>query len=134
MCDYSLHAETTRPAKVDDKLTVRQFGWSTRGFAASEDKNVAVCLLPGTELSFAEEVRKVHFWPWSPPTIRHKTAIFRKVNQHKPTAHHDALEFPDGRIILVTLLELRQRATVLQLPVTHQGESTRVPEPEMAKG
>src|SRR5215831_11820116 len=133
MCHYSLSAVKTRPAKVDDKLTTRLFGWSTRGFAASEDKNVAVCLLPGTELSFAEEVRKVHFWPWSPPTIRHKTAIFRKVNQHKPTAHHDALEFPDGRIILVTLLELRQRATVLQLPVTHQGETASVPEPEMAK-
>ena len=102
MCDYSLHAVKTRPAKVDDKLTVRQFGWSTRGFAASEDKNVAVCLLPGTELSFTEEVRKIHSWPWSTPTIRHKTAIFRKVHQHNPTVHHDALEFPDGRIILVT--------------------------------
>ena len=67
MCDYSLHAVKTRPAKVDDKLTVRQFGWSTRGFAASEDKNVAVCLLPGTELSFTEEVRKIHSWPWSAP-------------------------------------------------------------------
>src|SRR6516225_4651848 len=128
MCDYSLHAERTRPAKIDDKLTVRQFGWSTRGFAASEDRNVAVCLLPGTEPSFTEEVRKIHSWPWSPPTIRHKTAIFRKVHQHNPTVHHDALEFPDGRIILVTLLEGGQQATVLQLPVTQQG--FRVPEPE----
>ena len=58
MCDYSLSAVKARPAKVDDKLTTRLFGWSTRGFAASEDKNVAVCLLPGTELSFAEEVRR----------------------------------------------------------------------------
>ncbi len=79
MCDYSLHAVKTRPARVDDKLTIRMFGWSTRGFAASEDRNVAVCLSPGTELSFVEEVRKIHSWPWSPPTIRHKTAIFRKV-------------------------------------------------------
>ena len=44
MCDYSLQAEKTRPAKVDDRLTIRMFGWSTRGFAASEDRNVAVCL------------------------------------------------------------------------------------------
>jgi len=79
MCDYSLKAKRTRLAKVDDKLIVSMFGWSTRGFAAPEDRSVAVCLLPGTELSFAEEVRKVHSWPWSPPTIRHKTAIFRKV-------------------------------------------------------
>ena len=128
MCDYSLHAAKTRPARVDDKLTIRMFGWSTRGFAASEDGNVAVCLSPGTELSFAEEVRKIHSWPWSPPTLHHKTAIFRKVNQHNPTVHHDALEFPDGRIILVTFLELGQQATVLQLPVTREGVKMAKPE------
>ena len=99
MCDYSLSAVKTRPAKVDDKLTTRLFGWSTRGFAASEDKNVAVCLPPGTELSFAKEVRKVRSWPWR-SIVGHKTAIFRKINQNNPTVHHDALEFPDGQILL----------------------------------
>jgi hypothetical protein len=132
MCDYSIQAIRTRPAKVDDKLTVCMFGWSTRGFAAPEDRSVAVCLSPGTELSFAEEVRKVHSWPWSPPSIRHKTAIFRKVHEHNPRVHHDALEFPDGRIILLTFLELGQQATVLQLPVPHQDECTSVSETEMA--
>ena len=87
--------------------------------------------IPGTELSFADEVRKIHSWPWSPPIIRHKTAIFRKVNQSNPTVHHDALEFPDGRIILVTFLELGQQATVLQLPVTH--ESVKEPKREKTK-
>ena len=132
MCDYSIQAIRTRAAKVDDKLTVCMFGWSTRGLAAPEDRSLAVCLSPGTELSFAEEVRKVHSWPWSPPSIRHKTAIFRKVHEHNPTVHHDALEFPDGRIILLTFLELRQQATVLQLPVPHQDECTSVSETEMA--
>ena len=32
-------------------------------------------------------------------------------------AHHDALEFPDGRTELLTLLSEGQEATVLQLPV-----------------
>ena len=58
MCDYSLQAAKTRPAKVNDKLTVRQFGWSTRGFAASEDANVAVCLLPGTEFPLRRKLGK----------------------------------------------------------------------------
>jgi hypothetical protein len=116
MCDYSLQAAKTRPAKVNDKLTVRQFGWSTRGFAASEDANVAVCLLAGTELSFAEEVRKASSIPWLKRVIGHKTAIFRKINQNKPTVHHDALEFPDSQILLLTFLAEGQRATVLQLP------------------
>jgi hypothetical protein len=30
--------------------------------------------------------------------------------------HHDALEFPDGQVVLLTRLCEGQRATVLQLP------------------
>ena len=52
MCDYSLQSVKSRAAKVGDKLTTRSFGTGTRGFAASEDANLAVCVLPGTELSF----------------------------------------------------------------------------------
>ena len=88
MCDYSLHNVKTRPAKVGDKLTTRRFNWSTRGFAAAEDKNVAVCLLPGTELSFAEEIKKVRSWPWFTPASRHQTAIFRKMNESNPGGGH----------------------------------------------
>jgi hypothetical protein len=31
-------------------------------------------------------------------------------------AHHDALEFPDGQVVLLTALDEGQQATVLQLP------------------
>jgi hypothetical protein len=34
-----------------------------------------------------------------------------------PSTHHDALDFPDGQIVLLTHLRAGQRATVLQLPV-----------------
>ena len=118
MCDYSLHQVKTRPAKVGDKLTTRNFGTGTRGFAASEDRSVAVCVLPGTELSFTTEVA----WPrsrpfgWGNEIINYKTAIFRQINKGKITTHHDALEFPDGQIVLLTLLNEDQQATVLQLP------------------
>jgi hypothetical protein len=121
MCDYSLHTVKTRPAKVGDTLTTRDFGTGTRGFSASEDKNVAVCLLPGTELSFKEEVRCSRLWPWSKSVIEYKTAIFRQIYKHEPATHHDALEFPDGRIVLLTFLKKHQRATVLQLPATAAG-------------
>src|ERR1700732_2673192 len=84
MCDYSLHHVKTRPAKVSDKLTTHNFGTGTRGFSASEDTNVAVCVLPGTELSFTDEVRRAHLWPWSKNVINHKTAIFRQINRHDP--------------------------------------------------
>jgi hypothetical protein len=62
MCDFSLHSVKSRPAKVGDKLTTQDFGTGTRGFAASEDLNVAVCIRPGTELSFADEVRCLTDW------------------------------------------------------------------------
>ena len=118
MCDYSLHSIKSRPAKVSDKLTTRNFGTGTRGFAASEDMNVAVCVLPGTELSFAEEVKclPTGLIAWRDKVIEHTTAIFRQINKDKVVAHHDALEFPDGRIVLLTTLCGGQQATVLQLP------------------
>jgi len=118
MCDYSLHSVKSRPAKVGDKLTTRDFGTGTRGFSASEDKNVAVCVLPGTELAFAHDVQRLsaRVWPWHDCTIEQKTAIFRQLNKDKIAAHHDALEFPDGQIVLLTCLREGQEATVLQLP------------------
>ncbi len=64
MCDYSLHHVKSRPAKVGDQLTTRDFNLGTRGFAASEDRNVAVCVLPGTELSFANAVTCIPRWPF----------------------------------------------------------------------
>ena len=43
--------------KVGDKLVTTQFNNSiTRGFAAVGEPNVAVCLLPGTEVAFEKEI------------------------------------------------------------------------------
>jgi hypothetical protein len=118
MCDYSLTNVKSRPAKVGDKLTTRDFGTGTRGFAASEDPSMAVCIRPGTELSFAGQVicLPTGLLPWRNTVKRHKTAVFRQVNKEKPHTHHDALEFPDGEIVLLTCLCGGQTATVLQLP------------------
>jgi hypothetical protein len=55
-------------------------------------------------------------WPWHDDAIKDKTAIFRQINKGKVAAHHDALEFPDGQIVLLTFLCEGQQATVLQLP------------------
>jgi hypothetical protein len=92
---------------------------------------VAVCLLPGTELSFTNDVRRLRLWPWSRAKTKHQTAIFRQINKNNPCTHHDALEFPDGHVVLLTFLEEGQHATVLQLPVTH--ETNKVSEPEKAR-
>ena len=85
MCDYSLHSIKSRPAKVGDKLTMRYFGTGTKGFAASEDANVVVCVRPGTELSFALEVtcQPIGIFGLRDKVIRHKTAIFRQIHKDK---------------------------------------------------
>jgi hypothetical protein len=116
MCDYSLYNVKSRPAKVGEKLTTRDFGKGARGFCSPKDRNVAVCLLPGTELSFRDKVKRIRLFMWSKTVSHSKTAIFRKINQDKPVAHHDALEFPNGEVVLLTYLEEGQQATVLQLP------------------
>ena len=124
MCDYSLQSVRSRPAKIGDKLVTKNFGPFTRGFASVDDLDTAVCVLPGTELAFAREVRHadmrivsvVKDWFTQPPSSPQLTAIFRQINKDVKTTHHDALEFPDGRIVLLTLLCEGQTATVLQLP------------------
>jgi hypothetical protein len=120
MCDYSLQHVATRAAKVGDKLVSTKFNNSiTRGFAAVGEPNVAVCLLPGTEISFEKDVECDHALGFFPNRkIREKVARFRQINMDNPYEHHDALEFPSGQIVLLTRLCEGQQATVLQLPAS----------------
>jgi hypothetical protein len=52
----------------------------------------------------------------------HRLARFREINL-EISVHHDALEFPDGRIVLLTTLRPGQHATVLQLPASQKPEN-----------
>jgi hypothetical protein len=79
---------------------------------------VAVCLLPGTELAFQQEIRCEGALGLGSERLGHKVARFREINKEKPNVHHDALELPDGQIVLVTKLSEGQYATVLQLPAS----------------
>ena len=123
-CDFSLQSVRSRPAKVGDKLVTRDFGTGTRGFSSVDDPGLAVCIMPGTELAFASDVAclPAGLLGWKTKTINHRTAIFRQVNKDKLAAHHDAVEFPDGRNVLLTLLCEGQEATVLQLPAAPKTE------------
>jgi hypothetical protein len=132
MCDYSLHNVASRPARVGDNLVTKGFATTyTRGFAAVEEPTVAVCVLPGTEIAFENEVE------WDRPfgIFRRnprlgKVVRFRQINPGNPHAHHDAVEFPNGKTVLLTSLCEGQKATVLQLPassqVVHQTEEQRL--------
>src|SRR5204862_4994441 len=108
-------------AKVGDQLITTKFHNSmTRGFAAIGEPNVAVCLLPGTEVAFDKQVQYERFFVLFPSmnhgNVEKKVARFRQINVGRPMVHHDALEFPDGETVLLTRLREGQRATVLQLP------------------
>ncbi len=130
MCDYSLHAVATRPAKVGETLiTTTFYGTSTRGFASESDPGVAVCMLPGTELAFDQNVRYDNRWIWT-REINSRVGKFGTIDPHLPHRHHDAIEFPDGTHVLVTQLCEEQRATVLQLPMVQQPTPRRQPAAE----
>jgi hypothetical protein len=143
MCDYSLHLVASRPAKVGDRLVSTDFVKSiTRGFSALGESDVAVCLLPGTELAFEKEVQYDRaFSFFGKATVDQKVARFRQVNMDDPHVHHDALEFPGGQIVMVTRLIPGQYATVLQLPASksaaeheHAPEAAETPAPEPVEG
>ncbi len=110
MCDYSLMHVSPRAAQVGERLLTRNFGTGTRGFCAPDDPSVAVCLLPGNELAFDRPIDA------NVPTAQHHLARFRQINKESPLMHHDALELPDGQVILLTRLAEGQVANVLQLP------------------
>jgi hypothetical protein len=125
MCDYSLHAVKSRKAKVGDKLVSTAFADTvTRGFADVGEPDVAVCMLPGTELAFEQDVMVNQKYRFMPKTrLRATVARFTQVSVRNPNVHHDALEFP-GLVgqspVLVTNLIVGQRVTVLQLPAQKQ--------------
>jgi hypothetical protein len=117
MCDYSLEHLASRPAKVGDRLVSTRFSYSgTCGFAAVGEPNIAVCLSPGTELAFDEDLKCEGRFGFRFRRLPYRVARFREIDKELPNVHHDALELPDGQIILVTKLREGQHVTVLQLP------------------
>ncbi len=128
MCDYSLHAVATRPAEVAETLVSTKFqSTTTRGFASPDNPEVAVCLRPGTEIAFENNVQTDGMM--FRKNIGDRLARFRQIDINRPTQHHDALEFSNGAIVLVTDLVAGQRATVLQLPASPIRERPEVGEP-----
>jgi len=139
MCDYSLQHVKSRPAAIGDKLTTKNFGTGTIGFASAEDCDTAVCVLPGTELAFDAPPVIIGATYYQIDLSAHqdveqasnRLAIFRQIDKEHARQHHDALEFPDGSKVKLTLLQTGQTATVLQLPAAPKtkqeaDEQTRV--------
>jgi hypothetical protein len=115
MCDYSLHVVSSRPAQSAETIITSEFaGTKTRGFASPTDPTTAVCLRPGTEVVFEDNAYSDGLL--FRRRIGERLARFRQIDLNKAAQHHDALEFANGTIVLVTDLAVGQRAIVLQLP------------------
>ena len=100
MCDYSLHHVSSRPAKVADKLVTMELAKSsTRGFAAvgelgtklvihDSPPGMAVCLLPGTELAFDDDVQYDRTFSFlGKARVNHRVASFRQIDVDDPHIH-----------------------------------------------
>ncbi|HWF96312.1 MAG TPA: hypothetical protein VG291_15255 [Xanthobacteraceae bacterium] len=102
-------------------MTTKFHNTITRGFASVSDPRVAVCLMPGTELAFDRDVEcEAALAIFPTKKIGQRVARFRQINTEQPTMHHDALEFPNGQIVLLTSLCDNQHATVLQMPAAQR--------------
>jgi hypothetical protein len=121
---YGYPAYSYAPAYSYGYAPAYSYGYApsiTLGFAAVGEPNVAVCLLPGTDVE-----REPSFGIGLLPNekIGQRLARFRQINIDNPVTHHDALEFPDGQVVLLTRLCVGQCATVLQLPAAIRPEAT----------
>jgi hypothetical protein len=129
MCDYSLEHVASREAKVSDALVTTKFS-ITSGFSGVGEPGIAVCLRPGTELAFDSDVLyETNALFFGRRQLAGRVARFRQIDIDKPYVHHDALEFPDGKIVLLTHLLPGQKALVLQTPSTgnHRHDDATAP-------
>jgi hypothetical protein len=115
---------------VGDRLVTKNFGTGTVGFMPAEDRSIchptAVCVLPGTEISFDDKVNVVAgIYKTGSAMLDDNVAIFRQINKDDPHKHHDALEFPSGEVVLLTMVKAGQCARVLQLPAAPKTETER---------
>jgi hypothetical protein len=132
MCDFSLEHLASRPAKVGDQLVTTKFGGMyTTGFYSVGEPNIAVCIKPGTELAFEREIEGEALFFLR--RLGSQVARFRRVNEDRRCVHHDALELPSGKVVLLTRLLVGQRATVLQLPVAGREKEAERSQPVTAQ-
>lgn len=124
MCDYSLMHVKSRAAAVGDELVTAGFSNSpSHGFISPSDPATAVCVLPGTEIAFAENVQTRGPYLSGGQIHPHSVARFRQVKLDIPNTYHDALEFPDGTQVMLHTLVEGQIATILQLPAAPKTEA-----------
>ena len=111
-------------------------GRSKYDYAAALAANLAYVLINQQDsaglVTFDSEVRRketgflLSFFKKEPRHIQHRVGRFRQVNLDNPCTHHDAIEFPDGQIVLLTHLCVGQHATVLQLPADQTAKAPAV--------
>jgi hypothetical protein len=119
MCDYSLH--NVAPGKGRRQAGDYKVRLSHARFCCHRRTECGSVPSSRHRSGIESEVERDHPFGRLLPNMQFgnlgdKVARFRQVNMDRPNTHHDALEFPNGQIVLVTRLCEGQRATVLQLP------------------
>jgi hypothetical protein len=116
-CDRRVVSLPGNPVSCGDNVVI--------GSAPTSPGRATPGVMPGTELAFERDV------VWDRPfsffrrrLVTGRLARFRRVDPDNRHAHHDAVEFPDGRTVLLTMLRAGQRATVVQLPVRRESAQT----------
>ena len=106
MCDYSLHAVASRPAKVGETLITTTFpGTSTRGFAAEGRAGGCGLSASGNRISLRSTASSTTRDGSGQRARASKLPRFREVEPNVlPSATMMRSNFPNGSYVLVTLL------------------------------
>lgn len=129
MCDYSAGGVQHRDAKTGERLVTGSISYHTIGFRSPKDPGVAVCALPGMEITLSgipEEIQKRYgVGPESTATFR-KIEPGNTIPRNEFHLYRDAVEFPNGELAKLMELGPGVHAEVLKVPVITPEEHERL--------
>lgn len=128
MCDYSAEHAVTRQAATGDRLVVGKISDHTIGMTSVNDPDTAVCLIPGTKLTFSRLPEDFATWHLLNGTIHGATFAQREARDGYFTdgiIFDDEKEFtilqcvPEGAHAMVEMIPGKKTASARLLPLDY---------------
>ena len=111
MCDYSLGAFQSRPARMGEEYISNKFPSGSIGFDSPGDRSVAICMACDSELKLSRIPRSVQTMA---DVGDSEVVTFTQIDG---PMHRDSVRFRNGKV--VTLQKLGPRVMAWLLPKSH---------------
>jgi len=118
MCDYSLEAYKSRPAREGETITTHRFPSGSLGFVAPENATVAVCLACDTQLNLSNLPKAIQS---SCDTGAKAAATFVRLDT---SPYRDGIRFENGKSVTLQQLGTGVSAFIVN-SLTHEAITGR---------